>query len=53
LKTAPGRLPSASDAIHHLALDSAREAFAGSPEANALLGREYRKPFVVPAESEI
>jgi predicted dehydrogenase len=30
-----------------------RETFLDNPEADALLTREYRKPFVVPAESEI
>lgn len=30
-----------------------REAFLGNEQANALLTREYRKPFVVPAENEI
>jgi len=33
--------------------DSDRESFAENPAANALLTREYRKPFVVPGESEI
>jgi predicted dehydrogenase len=37
----------------HLTFDGDREAFAQNPAANALLGREYRKPFVVPSESEI
>ncbi|CAN5645730.1 Gfo/Idh/MocA family oxidoreductase [soil metagenome] len=36
-----------------LRLDSDREAFVDHPEANALLTREYRRPFVVPTESEI
>jgi predicted dehydrogenase len=36
-----------------LRLDSEREAFVGSPEASALLSREYRKPFVVPSASEV
>ena len=31
----------------------ADEAFAGNQAANALLTREYRKPFIVPAEAEI
>lgn len=30
-----------------------REAFVDNPEADALLAREYRKPFVVPAEGEL
>ncbi len=30
-----------------------REAFVANPQADALLIREYRKPFIVPAESEI
>jgi predicted dehydrogenase len=36
-----------------LAVDSEREAFADNPQANALLTREYRKPFVVPAAADI
>ncbi len=36
-----------------LQLDSEREAFANHPEADALLTREYRAPFVVPKESEL
>ena len=36
-----------------LRFDSAREAFISQPQADALLGREYRQPFVVPAASEI
>jgi predicted dehydrogenase len=36
-----------------LAIDSANEKFKNNPAANALLGREYRKPFVVPSESEL
>lgn len=36
-----------------LALDSQREAFVANPQADALLTREYRRPFVVPAENEI
>ena len=28
-------------------------SFVGHPEANGLLGREYRRPFVVPTEAEI
>lgn len=36
-----------------LAIDAARERFVDSPEADALLSRTYRKPFVVPAENEI
>jgi hypothetical protein len=30
-----------------------REEFQNNAKANALLTREYRKPFVVPAESDI
>ncbi len=30
-----------------------REAFLDAPDADVLLGREYRKPFAVPAENEI
>jgi predicted dehydrogenase len=33
--------------------DSERETFPDNPAANAFLTREYRKPFVVPAETEI
>lgn len=33
--------------------DSDREAFIGNPQADAFLTREYRQPFVVPAESEV
>ena len=33
--------------------DPEREAFVGQPRADAFLTREYRKPFVVPGESEI
>ncbi|MES2792099.1 MAG: Gfo/Idh/MocA family oxidoreductase [Planctomycetota bacterium] len=33
--------------------DSERESFPDNPAANAFLTREYRKPFVVPAETEI
>ena len=36
-----------------LPFDSAREAFVNLPQADALLGREYRKPFVVPSASEV
>ena len=36
-----------------LAIDSAQEKFVGNAAANALLGREYRQPFVVPSESEL
>jgi predicted dehydrogenase len=34
-------------------LDSEKEKFADHAHANALLTREYRKPFVVPAEKEV
>ncbi len=37
----------------HLRLDGDRERFLDNPEADALLSREYRAPFVVPKESEI
>jgi predicted dehydrogenase len=33
--------------------DSDREVFIDNSQANAMLSREYRKPFVVPAESAI
>jgi predicted dehydrogenase len=36
-----------------LHLDPAQERFLDSADANALLTREYRKPFVVPTEREI
>src|SRR6185295_13382938 len=36
-----------------LRLDSDKEKFADDPGANAFLIRAYRKPFVVPAESEV
>ena len=36
-----------------LAIDSDQEKFGDHPEANALLTRDYRKPFVVPAERDI
>ena len=35
-----------------LRLDSYKEEFVDDPSANALLTREYRKPFVVPMEKE-
>jgi len=36
-----------------LRLDSDKERFVDNSMANALLTREYRKPFVVPAEKEV
>jgi hypothetical protein len=33
-----------------LELDSARERFTNSEQANSLLKREYRSPWVVPAD---
>jgi predicted dehydrogenase len=36
-----------------LEIDGDREAFANNARANRLLTREYRKPFVVPAESRV
>jgi predicted dehydrogenase len=36
-----------------LRLDSEKEEFTDDPSANALLTREYRKPFVVPAEKAV
>jgi hypothetical protein len=36
-----------------LAVDSEHERFIDSPAADAFLTRDYRKPFVVPAENEI
>jgi len=37
----------------HLRIAGESERFQGCPEADALLGREYRAPFIVPKESEI
>ena len=36
-----------------IAIDSNKERFIGNPAANAMLTRNYRKPFVVPPENEI
>ncbi|MBM3835417.1 MAG: Gfo/Idh/MocA family oxidoreductase [Verrucomicrobia bacterium] len=36
-----------------LQIDSNQEKFLSNSQANALLTREYRKPFVVPAEKEV
>jgi len=36
-----------------LAIDAKNEKFVNNADADALLGREYRKPFVVPSEAEI
>lgn len=36
-----------------LRLDSDHEKFVDNPKANALLTREYRKPFIMPTEKEI
>ncbi|MBI5771352.1 MAG: Gfo/Idh/MocA family oxidoreductase [Verrucomicrobia bacterium] len=36
-----------------LQLHPEREVFVNQPRANALLTREYRKPFVVPGEAEV
>ena len=36
-----------------LAIAPGKEEFTGNAKANAFLTRDYRKPFVVPAESEI
>jgi len=36
-----------------LAITPGKEEFVGNAKANAFLTRDYRKPFVVPAESEI
>lgn len=36
-----------------LALEPGTESFTANDEANLLLGREYRAPFIVPAENEI
>ena len=35
-------------AVRALAFDGRKERFAGDPEADRLLTREYRAPFVVP-----
>ena len=37
----------------HLELDPKTETFTNDERANQLLTREYRKPFVVPAASEV
>ena len=36
-----------------IGIDSEKETFIDNPAANALLTRDYRKPFVVPAENEL
>lgn len=36
-----------------IGIDSDKEKFIGNPAADAFLTRDYRKPFVVPAEHEI
>jgi hypothetical protein len=36
-----------------LRIDPEREAFLDNERANALLNREYRQPFVVPAEGAV
>ena len=36
-----------------LHVEAGKESFRDNPKANALLTREYRKPFVVPSEMEI
>ena len=36
-----------------LQLEADREAFVNNTSANALLSREYRKPFIVPSENEV
>jgi predicted dehydrogenase len=36
-----------------LAIDAKRESFVGSPQADALLTRAYRLPFVVPSENNV
>lgn len=36
-----------------IGIDSEKERFVNNPSADAFLTREYRKPFIVPAESEI
>ena len=37
----------------HLRVDADKESFLEDAEANALLTREYRAPFVVPKEKDI
>lgn len=37
----------------HLRVDGGKESFLDNAAANALLGREYRAPFLLPKESEI
>ena len=36
-----------------LAIDPVKETFINNPEADALLTREYRPPFVVPAAGQV
>jgi hypothetical protein len=36
-----------------IAIDSDKEKFIDNPAADALLTRDYRKPFVVPGENEV
>ena len=36
-----------------LTIDAANERFVKNPAADALLRREYRRPFVVPSANEI
>jgi hypothetical protein len=36
-----------------IGIDSEKERFVDNPAADAFLTREYRKPFVVPAENEV
>jgi hypothetical protein len=36
-----------------LQFDPDREVFPGNPSANAMLSREYREPFVCPAQNRV
>ena len=47
----PSATPLTAGPLLHI--DSASETFTNSSEANQLLTRSYRKPFVVPSEKEI
>jgi hypothetical protein len=36
-----------------LELDPAKEVFKGNPQADAMLTREYRAPYIVPAAGQV
>ena len=48
----PDRIPLSLDSVRRDLIESGREVFVNNAKANALLTREYRKPFVVPSESD-